>query len=137
MFSPEAISGFGFNYGPYNPFGNSFGAEYDDHQDGMNGGHGGQDYDMFDNFVSQSFGLSQSVLIPLLKNHVNVCKKDADMGKPGSGECRPFYMPCKNDISCAISCGVNDFGCGKCSDTNSFRKFCQCCKQLIPAIKKK
>lgn len=74
-------------------------------------------------------------ILPFLRTHFKSCP--AEMAPEN---CRPFYMPCKSELACAVSCRVNEFACGKCSETNSFRKVCQCCetdkmsRSMIPSI---
>lgn len=63
-----------------------------------------------------------SSILPFLRTHFKACPMDFP-----AENCRPFYMPCKSELACAVSCRVNEFACGKCSETNSFRKVCQCC----------
>lgn len=98
---------------------------------GMGNGNGqgaiNKEYEMFDDF-SANFGYGGS-LLPLFQGSVKPCPKVMG-GIEASGQCRAMYMPCKSDLSCAVSCQVNDYHCGKCSDTNSFRKLCQCCTAM-------
>lgn len=77
------------------------------------------DYEMYEELAGS---YSYSSLLPFLRQHFKTCPSDTP-----KVDCRPFYMPCKSELACAISCRVNDYSCGSCSDTNSFRKVCQCC----------
>lgn len=85
---------------------------------------GFKDYEMSDSVddyeLAESYGFGS--LVPFLHSHFKTCPLDTP-----KTDCRPFYMPCKSDLACGISCRVNDYSCGSCSDTNSFRKVCQCC----------
>lgn len=122
--------------GPYMPYG-IYGVEYDDPEMGGVGGGGGgdgmPDVELFENYAN-NFGMAHSMLMPFLATHAPICKRE---DKLTSDNCRPLYLPCKDHSSCAISCGVNDFACGRCSDTNSVRTFCQCCMpQIRNSIKK-
>lgn len=93
------------------------------------------DYELYEEFAS-NYGYSNN-LLPFLQSHFKPCpSSDSSSTSSSSGSfsdlisvsnCRPFYMPCKSELACAISCRVNDYSCGKCSETNSFRKVCQCC----------
>lgn len=89
------------------------------------------DYELYEEFAS-NYGYSINSLLPFLQAHFKPCPT-SDSGSSSFsdllalGNCRPFYMPCKSELACAISCRVNDYSCGKCSETNSFRKVCQCC----------
>ena len=77
--------------------------------------------DIVDDYeLAESYGFGS--LVPFLHSHFKTCPSDTP-----KTDCRPFYMPCKSDLACGISCKVNDYSCGSCSDTNSFRKVCQCC----------
>lgn len=77
--------------------------------------------DIVDDYeLAESYGFGS--LVPFLHSHFKTCPIDTP-----KTDCRPFYMPCKSDMACGISCRVNDYSCGSCSDTNSFRKVCQCC----------
>lgn len=78
------------------------------------------DYEMYEEFVA-NYGSSS--LLPFLQGHFKPCSP----GSVTAADCRPFYMPCKSELACAVSCRVNDYSCGKCSETNSYRKVCQCC----------
>jgi len=92
------------------------------------------DYELYEEFAG-NYG-NTNYLLPFLQAHFKPCPAASD-STPSSGKsfsdlisvsnCRPFYMPCKSELACAISCKVNDYSCGKCSETNSFRKVCQCC----------
>lgn len=82
------------------------------------------DYELYEEFAA-NYGYANT-LLPFLQSHFKPCSSSPD-SSDDVGNCRPFYMPCKSELACAISCRVNDYSCGKCSETNSFRKVCQCC----------
>lgn len=84
------------------------------------------DYEMYEELAG-SYGYS--AILPFLRQHFKTCPSDTP-----KVDCRPFYMPCKSELACAISCRVNDYSCGSCSDTNSFRKVCQCCDVQVTAL---
>lgn len=144
------MSVYGYAFGPFGPnsphgrFSGGYPYDYEDRVESGPGGPGGmggnpsmgmnKDYEVFDDFKS-NFGYGSSIL-PLFQSNVKPCPKGVEQNL--SNQCRPMYMPCKSDLSCGVSCQVNDYHCGKCSDTNSFRKLCQCCitnGQPIPPIK--
>lgn len=82
------------------------------------------DYEIYEE-LAESFGYNS--LVSFLDTRLKTCPVEIS-----KTDCRPFYMPCKSELACSISCRVNDYHCGSCSDTNSFRKVCQCC-DLQPA----
>lgn len=114
--------------GPFGPYGGGFN-DFDNRADD-GGGMLGNDYDLYENYAS-NFGHANQIM-PLFQGHVKTCKPEM---MAAHDSCRPLYMPCKDDTSCAVACQVNDFSCGKCSEEKNYRSFCRCCFYVPPLAK--
>src|ERR1700738_890521 len=65
------------------------------------------DYELYEEFAA-NYGYANT-LLPFLQSHFKPCSSSSDSSDSldNVGNCRPFYMPCKSELACAISCRVN------------------------------